>query len=1196
MTAGSNVTHEDVGLPVGLPEPRERKLPTSSLSFPSSLSEPLRSLALAALPPSGKPVPPVPQRIDELEIAARAHLLELTGGLLRAGGDGGGDGEGAMDVDSCSENVGRSDEAMSALLTYLRDALDLCVHIVRLADTLDRCLPGHEDVPPCYRDVGKNVVVRKLPFLLLEDTLDTLPLSFIKTFWSLGPSAWMHDLCDPDTLFITGSRLALIRLCNKLLRKLSNRDRDAGFAGRVMMLLASVFPLSERSAVNVLGTFNVMNKTDFESEEEFDANRTTMLKADVSEEAGGGTEELLQEMAEKKPTVATIGGHGGPGGGGIDYPFYRKFWGAQEGFTDPNPMLPGRDGKFNPEKLERFVGDVRAVLAAFEGHPFPDDVMKQSRARWLSSRQKSVESVSTSISASGTSPSPMDSGAQSESGTALSSRHHKYLTNSQLLHLQLPDPEMRIHILTQLLIICSYLTSQIEAFLSIKSDDEKKGRIGTLLGDLIKLGERSEELLRTTPPHGTAHLRTVQWVLRERETVWLGWKRNKCQPKIERYKLPEASASTAADDQEAQKRKRRALMSGSLGSGGDQHQLDPTSLDATVNLYSFNIDVRKDLPEISRLLVSCIPSLESHLEDYVEALDPEAGIEETYHPRNDKAFSWRAMRLLAKDNIGRFEAVRRRDGDFENVVRDIWKEKGHDIPGDAPEGNPDPLKEEEESEENSKGKDEDAMGIDDASVGSPVSGKPDEPMEKDDEDREARLKEFAKVADELMDDMLQQQEEGEAEVKPSPSKDAASSQADKDPMKSDVVKEDISDGIDEPSRKRRAEDISSDKVEDKESKESGGEKDDSEKDSKRVKKEQSSHDKEVDSKTDSKLDAPKGKSGADEERARSTDKGSDNRRNDGGGPQVRDEKPHTESDKDDQDRNKSKRSGGTVGKGGPENKQGKSRDERRPRSPREDRKPEPRQQDRGSDRGRRGGSSDKGSSSERRDPRPNNARTGHDRDGGSGSATPAGRGPPERTWVPRIDPVKADSHEDHRGGGGGHRRGQAERRADPVKSEPRGEGRGEAPVLQPLGREGGGDAQGSSPKRRGSGPPLEIDVPTDRAKGSSRGGGGGKEPDRGGGGGGSGREPDRGGGGRELDHRGGGGGRDHDRGGGGREPDRGGGGREPDRGGGGREPDRSGGSSGRDRRGGGDRRPREDNFRNDRRRRGGGPPRRGRRG
>ena len=43
--------------------------------------------------------------------------------------------------------------------------------------------------------------------------------------------------------------------------------------------------------------------------------------------------------------------------------------------------------------------------------------------------------------------------------------------------------------------------------------------------------------------------------------------------------------------------------------------------------------------EISQKLIKTAPTLESHLEDYVDALDPESGIEEEYHPKNDSLWN-----------------------------------------------------------------------------------------------------------------------------------------------------------------------------------------------------------------------------------------------------------------------------------------------------------------------------------------------------------------------------------------------------------------------------------------------------------------------------------------------------------------------------------------------------------------------------
>ena len=203
-------------------------------------------------------------------------------------------------------------------------------------------------------------------------------------------------------LFQRGSQFLLLKSCNKLLRKLSNRDRDAAFAGSVMTLLAKVFPLSERSAVNVLGTFNVANVTDFEDAETF-ARHALGAGDDAAEGADG---DVTMEDAEGEAEAESES---------VDYPFYRTFWGVQKVFTDPGIILDGiKDGgaasstggaaaaaggggkaggkappaaaeaaaeSFNAQPAIDFVKDVRTVLAALEGRPFPEDVVRQSKSR-----------------------------------------------------------------------------------------------------------------------------------------------------------------------------------------------------------------------------------------------------------------------------------------------------------------------------------------------------------------------------------------------------------------------------------------------------------------------------------------------------------------------------------------------------------------------------------------------------------------------------------------------------------------------------------------------------------------------------------------------------------------------------------------------------------------------------------------------
>ena len=40
------------------------------------------------------------------------------------------------------------------------------------------------------------------------------------------------------------------------------------------------------------------------------------------------------------------------------------------------------------------------------------------------------------------------------------------------------------------------------------------------------------------------------------------------------------------------------------------------------------------------------PTLLEHMDQYLEAEDPDNGIEDAYHPKHEKAYCWRATRLV----------------------------------------------------------------------------------------------------------------------------------------------------------------------------------------------------------------------------------------------------------------------------------------------------------------------------------------------------------------------------------------------------------------------------------------------------------------------------------------------------------------------------------------------------------------------
>lgn len=477
-----------------------------------------------------------------------------------------------------------------------------------------------------------------------------------------------------------------------------------------MILLARVFPLSERSAMNVLGGFNVGN---------------------------GCGMETLEEFQQKGGDSGSDKNNGG--GNAVGYEFYAKFWGLQKVFTDPSGTIltsssarGGGGGKSDRvQAYESFVKDVTDVLEALESTPLVHvDVSLEQDKKHQEDEQEHV-------------------------------RHHKYLTSSQLLHLQLKDPTLRIHFLTQLLIILSYLASLPSTLLptgvqSTAGADTSKLTAQIRQTQMKQLGlieKRVQKLLsRATTTASSAGKcddsnatnnngmwKSLQWILRDRESMWKNWKKAKCLPAMDRV----ATTTYTACGSDV----RKLLLA------GKKRKLEHINASAASGSEDLNIETLAKVT--TEIKTSSQPTLTTFLDPYVEALDPENGIEGEYHPRNDKVYTWRGLRLMARDQdddegqLKRFGKLRRKDGDFEGIVRDIWKERGDEIPGGLEE---DYYLEEIEEEEEVAAAGKNDAEMDDVSVGSTQ----EEAIAKKEEEeaKKKRMAEFEKAAMEVEEDIL----------------------------------------------------------------------------------------------------------------------------------------------------------------------------------------------------------------------------------------------------------------------------------------------------------------------------------------------------------------------------------------------------------------------------------------------------------
>ncbi|CAO1617108.1 unnamed protein product [Parajaminaea phylloscopi] len=180
------------------------------------------------------------------------------------------------------------------------------------------------DVATAFQETG--LADGSLALLLIEETCERLAIDSVNTMFGYLESrvTWLTRDLSPSR----GKGLVLLRLLNDLLRRLSKPSRShLVLSGRILTLLASVFPLGERSGVNLRGEFNVGNVTKFED------------SLDTQEEPGKGspaqalkdTQDGETDDTDKDADPAAIAAR--------DASFYSSFWSLQTFFANPTLLF-----------------------------------------------------------------------------------------------------------------------------------------------------------------------------------------------------------------------------------------------------------------------------------------------------------------------------------------------------------------------------------------------------------------------------------------------------------------------------------------------------------------------------------------------------------------------------------------------------------------------------------------------------------------------------------------------------------------------------------------------------------------------------------------------------------------------------------------------------------------------------------------
>jgi len=435
----------------------------------------------------------------------------------------------------------------------------------------------------------EDICSKTLPIQILSDMFDIITLEQCESLFSTierNISLWKNEE------FFTPVRNNLLRICNDLLRRLS-RSQNTVFCGRILLFLAKFFPFSERSGLNVVSEFNLENTTVFSTAGEAGADENGQIEnmeTDENNTSGNGND--LKIEADQRSLK-------------VDYALYSKFWQLQDYFRNPSQC-------YTNVKWRTFSSHATDVLNTFKSYKV--DVISGKKKR----RQNEVDTSAEKFFA-------------------------KYLTNQNLLQLQLSDSNFRRYLLIQFLILFQYLKSTVKfkSESNVLTDEQSKW--------IDKTQNKVYELLEETPPQGKKFCQSVKHIL-GRETQWNSWKNQGCLPLAKKVEakndtsISEEKSESNGDKKDGLPRKRKARLGDITRSAAKNGRfvMGNPLLSKLWNQWPDNLEACS-APERDFL-----PSMEEYFGEAIEELDPANQIEDSYLKVNNGPWGWRALRLLAK--------------------------------------------------------------------------------------------------------------------------------------------------------------------------------------------------------------------------------------------------------------------------------------------------------------------------------------------------------------------------------------------------------------------------------------------------------------------------------------------------------------------------------------------------------------------
>lgn len=326
------------------------------------------------------------------------------------------------------------------------------------------------------------VIDHVLCFYLVEDALDLI---------SVDDASVLLDFVESNISYLikgiqsSSGNLTLLRLCNELTRRLS-KTKHTIISGRLLLFVAGVFDLFERSGVNLKGEFNVSNETTFVPYTETKEPKLISHNNNRNQKGRNGNNNPNTKVNLSTPTIPNL----------VLQPLnfsklfrtesqeamhllYNRFWTLHKYFNNPLKIISQSDVNDYPcgvdtpvTEFDLFVNLLDTVLSAFEvtnklarslhssdSKPSNNDLaqsLSQMSSKGLSRRElvnKLLNEQSNDFNKFG------DSSEQEESEISSTEEMFfpKYLTNKSLFELQLRDSSFRRQVIYQIQAIINFI-------------------------------------------------------------------------------------------------------------------------------------------------------------------------------------------------------------------------------------------------------------------------------------------------------------------------------------------------------------------------------------------------------------------------------------------------------------------------------------------------------------------------------------------------------------------------------------------------------------------------------------------------------------------------------------------------------------------------------------------------------------------